>query len=362
MPIWIDQNTTLNAQIAGWPTHQAIGLDTEFMRTNTFVPHLALVQANVADAIALLDAPALGAMEPLAAYLSDANTVTIMHSASEDLEALASALPNGPSQLFDTQIAAALAGLGAGLSYQKLTLQLLDIEIAKTETRSDWLKRPLSDEQLEYAAQDVLHLPALHQKLGERLDVLGRSTWLAEDCQRMLDRFKQNEIDPEPQRAFRTAANWPLEAQARLRKLLLWREAAARAYDRPKSWLLEDNLIISLAEQPPGSFEELKSRSQQQRALRQAPREALWREISTPLSVQELDIRPIPAPLNGVQKRAISAMKAAVSSVAADLQLPEGLLCPRRQLENLVSQQTWPSALSGWREPLLYSKLMALVP
>src|SRR6185312_13712851 len=112
------------------------------MRTDTFRPRLALLQVNTGGAIALLDSPRLGDHAALAQRLLDPGVTCVMHSASEDLEALADILPSGPAQLFDTQIAAAMTGLGAGLSYQKLVALLLGIDLPKAETRSDWLKRP----------------------------------------------------------------------------------------------------------------------------------------------------------------------------------------------------------------------------
>jgi len=131
----------LAAWIAQQPPHSLIGLDTEFMRTDTFRPKLALIQANVGGAIALLDAPQIwkdpnnSAPDALAARLRDPACLCVMHSASEDLEALAGIVPDGPAVLFDTQIAAAMTGLGAGLSYQKLVALLLTIDLPKAETR-----------------------------------------------------------------------------------------------------------------------------------------------------------------------------------------------------------------------------------
>src|SRR5262249_19816613 len=159
--------------------------------------------------------------------------LSIMHSAGEDLEALAPLLADGPGELFDTQIAAALVGLAFGMSYQKLVAQLHGVELAKAETRSDWLRRPLSASQPEYAAHDVEWLPRLHEVLAGRLEQRGRREWLREECRTLIDRICRAEPDPQPQRALRGAADWPIERQALLRRLLLWRNAAARTLDKP---------------------------------------------------------------------------------------------------------------------------------
>lgn len=359
---WIDDPTALDAWMALRPAHALIGLDTEFMRTNTFTPRLALLQVNIDGATALLDAPKLGEHAALAVRLRDAAGVCVMHSASEDLEALAMIVPEGPANLFDTQIAAAMAGLGFGVSYQKLVALLLGIDLPKSETRSDWLQRPLSLAQLDYAAQDVAYLPELHALLTEKLRALGRSDWLAEDCRRMIERVRHAVPDTQPQRAFRGAAEWPRDNQALLRRLLLWREASARTLDKPRPWLLDDAHALNLAAQPPANIDELFERTKGLRALRSAQRTQLVAVLQAPLTDDDRAIAPIPLPMSNAEKRAASAMKEAVATVAKTLDLPEGLLCPRRHLESLLADRAWPAALDGWRRPLLHDALMALLP
>jgi ribonuclease D len=361
MHSWIDTPAALASWIDARTMPQRIGLDTEFMRTNTFAPRLALAQICVGGEIALLDSPRLGAHEALAASLRDARNPCVMHSAGEDLEALASILPRGPATLFDTQIAAAMAGLGFGLSYQKLVALLAGVDVPKAETRSDWLLRPLSAAQLEYAAQDVVWLPRLHDQLAEKLEVLGRSAWLAEDCRALIER-SNTQPDPEPQRTLRGAADWPLERQALLRRLLRWRDARARTLDKPKPWILDDAHALQLAAQPPRDAAELFERSKGLRALRGPQRQELLDLLLEPLTNEDLDFAPIPRPLDLEQRRALASMREAVAAIAAQLLLPEGLLCARRHLETLLTDRRWPAALEGWRRPLLHDVLMAKLP
>ena len=356
------QWTAANGELDDWlNAHDCAGatyLDTEFMRTNTFFSRLALVQINVDGDIALLDAPALGAAPRLAARMRDAQHPCVMHSASEDLEALSGIVPQGPALLFDTQIAASMAGMGFGLSYQKLVAQLLGIDLPKAETRSDWMQRPLSESQLEYAAQDVLHLPALHSILVDKLTELGRADWLAEDCQRMVERICNSQSDPQPQRGFRGASDWPRERQAVLRRLLLWRDASARSLNKPRPWILDDAHALSLASQPPADATDLFERCKGLRALRGPQRMELLELLTRPVQPEELDIAPIPPALTGAQKRQLASLREQVSRIAAELNLPEGLLCPRKHLEMLVGEHAWPAVLEGWREPVLRDALM----
>ena len=361
MHSWIDTPAALAPWMDARSNPTLIALDTEFMRTNTFMPKLALVQICIDSEVALIDMPQLGPAEALTARLADARNVCIMHSASEDLEALASILPRGPGQLFDTQIAAAMSGLGFGLSYQKLVAAMIGLDLPKGETRSDWLARPLSESQLEYAAQDVIWLPQLHSMLAEKLEALGRSTWLAEDCRTLVERANPLP-DPQPHRALRGAADWPIERQAMLRRLLLWRDASARTLDKPKPWILDDAHALQLAANPPRDANVLFERTKGLRALRGPQRQQLLDLLQAPLTPEDLDIAPIPAPLDLAQRRVLSSMKDAIAAIATQLDVPEGLLCARRHLEALLSDGVWPRALEGWRKPLLYDVLAALLP
>ncbi|MBN8884808.1 MAG: ribonuclease D [Rudaea sp.] len=359
---WIDSTAALGAWMGKHAAATVVALDTEFMRVSTFAPILALVQVKIGDEVALLDSPQLGEHAALAASLADPSHVCVMHSASEDLEALAGIVPAGPAVLFDTQIAAAMAGLGFGLSYQKLVAHLFGVELPKSETRSDWLQRPLSAAQLDYAAQDVVWLPQIHARLADTLESLGRSAWLAEDCRRMIERVRTAAPDSQPQRAFRSAAEWPRENQILLRRLLRWRESAARRYDKPRSWLLDDAHALDLAQRPPLDANALFERTKGLRALRSAQRTEVLERLQAPADADDDATVAVPPPMNSNEKRAVAAMKDAVAAVAQELDLPEGLLCPRRHLEAFITDRAWPAALEGWRKPLLFERLQALCP
>ncbi|MEO6967604.1 MAG: HRDC domain-containing protein [Rhodanobacteraceae bacterium] len=352
------------AAFTGWGATRkddVLGLDTEFMRRNTFYPQLALIQIAANGECALVDPLAFDPSPPLRALVD--GRLCVMHSASEDMEALGPLLDGTILRLFDTQIAAAICGLGFGLSYQRLVGELLGVEIPKDETRSDWLQRPLSHAQREYAQQDVAHLHALYTLLDARLHERNRSGWFAEDCARQAARLQRDDGDLQPQRGFRNAAAWPRPAQARLRRVLRWREHSARALDKPRPWLLDDATALSLAQQPPASPNELFERSRGLRALRSAQRSELFEILRKPASEDELgDLAPIsPAP-HGEAKAAMTAMKQAADALAMQLDLPAGLLCPRRALEEYVVTRAWPESLAGWRWELLEPLLVPLLP
>ena len=176
MATWINAPDQLDAYRALRPAR--IGLDTEFIRERTYWPQLALVQMAVGEHILLIDPLQPGMTAALRPWLEDTSITKIMHSASEDLVAFQHACGCLPRPLFDTQIAAALCGIGAGMGYQKLVAHVTGVELEKGEQRSDWMRRPLSQSQLHYAADDVRYLFAVHDALRAELSSSGRLAWL----------------------------------------------------------------------------------------------------------------------------------------------------------------------------------------
>ncbi len=350
---WIAEPTALAEHLARWGDIELLALDTEFIRERTWWAQLALVQMTVpGQDVLLVDPTVPGIPELLKPLLDNPAIVKLMHSASEDVQALQHGCGAIPAPLFDTQIAAALCGIGAGMGYQKLVETQLGIALPKSETRSDWLRRPLSPAQLVYAADDVLHLHALHAILRDRLRELDRAQWLAEDCARLLATSSNETPDRYPHLTLRGAQYLDAEAQAMLCRLLRWREVQARAGDRPKGWILDNELAISLARKPPIDSRALHAFLDTQPKAPRKLRTELWDALAVPLTAEERDIPLVLTP-DGVQKKLLRALQDAVAAEAARLGLGEGVLASRRTLESLLDGNGWPAALDGWRRPLL---------
>jgi ribonuclease D len=361
---WIDRRDDLATWLAPVGAAAVVGLDTEFMRRNTFYPQLALLQLAHDGRYALIDPLAFPFGDALKPTFADQPVVTVMHSAGEDLEAMAPYLPDGPHTLFDTQIAAAFVGMGLGISYRALVAELVGAELDKGETRSDWLQRPLTESQKLYATLDVVHLHPVHAILSERLAERGRAAWHAEDCARMKRRASQREGDPQPQRGFKPAAEWAADRQALLRRVLRWREKTARALDKPRSWLLEDAHALELVGKIPSSTNQLEELTRGTRSLRGPQREELYDLLHRPVEPEEIEATaPVVGHPVGDAKRAINDMRSAVDTLATQLDLPPGLLCSRKTMEEYVmTGGQWPEALEGWRREVLFERLSALLP
>lgn len=358
---------TCRADLAAWfdavAPGDVVGLDTEFTRRSTFHPQLSLLQLAHRGRHALVDPLAFDLADTLQASLAERPITCVMHSAGEDLETLAPWLPHGPATLFDTQTAAAFAGLGQGCGYRALVLDLCSVELDKGETRSDWNRRPLSAAQTRYATLDVVYLEPLHDALVDRVRGHGHMDWFKADCERLKHRAESDPVPEQPQLELHAAAGWPAVRQAQLRQLLQWRERAARSWDKPRNWLIDNHQALALAHDPPASMDQLMQVTRGQRALRGALRRELFDVLQrAPDAAEVAATLPITGRPDHKSREVVQAMKQRIDRLAHEHDLPPGLLCPRKPLEAYVATRQWPDMLQGWRRELLQPHLQPLLP
>jgi ribonuclease D len=347
----ITSRERLGEVAAGWRGEPALALDTEFVFERTFHPRLGLVQVATPAGTWLVDPVALGDLAPLAGALAAAALRTL-HAGQGDLQALARRGVWLTSPLFDTQIAAALAGLGGGLSYQRLVAALRGIELAKHATRSDWLARPLSERQRTYAAEDVAHLVPVGEELRSRLERLGRLAWAFEDSARLLaDAAAPADLE-DAVRRLGSLGHLSPRARAAARALAAWREREADLRDLPRRWVLSDEALLRIARLDPDQPEPLA-------ALEGVPRQQVasdgeaWIEILR--TAGEEPAPPASARLEPRERKSVDRLAALVRHRAAELEIPAELLAPRRLLIDLVRRRArggdgHPDGLRGWRE------------
>jgi ribonuclease D len=335
-----------------------IGLDTEFLRERTYHARLCLVQLSAADDAQCIDPLAVAALAPLATLLAAPGTVKVMHASRQDLEVLYP-VAGLTRPVFDTQIAAALAGFPAQVGYAELVRRLLQHDLAKSHTRTDWSRRPLSDAQLAYALDDVRYLLPLARELERRLAQLGRLEWLAEELAGLED---TRGLAPDPQDAWQRLKGLRGLDPARtrlVRALAEWRERCALEHDRPRGWILDDaalreivlrvprNLaeLAAIAELPPGV---VKHRGTQ---LLECVAQAAVPDPAPPAPV-----RPRPDPQRSALVRKLADLSQAV---AAELEVAPEVLAPRRELEQLADGHRDGAVLRGWRRAVLGERLLA---
>ncbi|WP_019567617.1 ribonuclease D [Thioalkalivibrio sp. ALMg13-2] len=227
-----------------------IALDTEFMREKTYYPRLCLIQLATLDQIACVDPLQLDIklLEPL---LFDTGVTKVFHSASQDLEVLYRELGRVPTPVFDTQIAASMLGHGEQIGYANLVKAILDRDLDKSQTRTDWARRPLSKEQILYAADDVRFLATVFMRLLHELESHDRMHWLRPEMEALSDPAL---YEPNPEAAWqRVSGAKRLKPRERgiLKAVAAWREHAAQASDRPRRWILADDILIDIARRTP---------------------------------------------------------------------------------------------------------------
>jgi ribonuclease D len=238
------------AQVAG-----AVGIDTEFIWDRTYYPTLGLVQIGYPDGhCELIDAPEIEDWSSFAELMSDPNTVKILHDAQQDLTILHRACGGLPKNIFDTQRSAGFVGLSSTISLSELLKTLVKVRLAKTETRSNWLARPLTDAQLTYAEDDVRYSTRLMVKIMDRAEALGRREWILDEMKGYENEALYVVSDPDFEMP-RVRGSGSLTHQQRniLRALGAWREVKARKRNLPRNFILSDDAIVSLIKHPPES-------------------------------------------------------------------------------------------------------------
>jgi ribonuclease D len=351
----------LQDRVAAWPAGAPLAIDTEFVRERTYYPRLCLIQVAVGDEILLVDAIALPDGGALARELAGTARRKLAHAARQDIEALLPITGEPPAPVFDTQQAAALLGFPAQVGYAELVRQLLGVELAKGHARTDWARRPLSPEQLAYAADDVRYLPALADALEARLTAAGRRDWLDEESTALRD-ISLYRVEPdEAWRRLKGLERLDASAFAAACALAAWRERRAMARDLPRGWILPDAAILDLA------------------ALRPRTREALSRIDSVPpgtaaRAADELlaavAAEPAVAPLRGgdgpgrpgpEELRLQKVLQKLLGEVAAALAIQPEILATRRELVALARGERDLPALRGWRRAVIGERLVAVL-
>ena len=239
-----------------------LALDTEFVGEDTFIPRLELIQVATATTAAVIDFPAVQASGSLGVFwdlICDAKIEKIVHAGRQDLDLFATHAGQIPKPFFDTQIAAAMVGYGAQVAYANLVQRLHGTKLAKAHTFTNWSARPLSDDQIAYALEDVEFLLSIHTHLQDRLSTLGRSEWVSEEFARL--EMAVGEKSREPQERYQRIRGWDTlkpKGAAVLRELAAWRETEARRRNVPRGRVMRDEVLLQLARHPPKSINDLR--------------------------------------------------------------------------------------------------------
>ena len=328
-----------------------LGVDTEFVRERTYYPRPGLLQFSDGNQAWLVDPVALAGQECLQSLVSElmnnARITKILHSTGEDLEVIDLVGQAQPDPLFDTQRAAALLGWPLQIRYELLANELLGLEFPGGLGRNDWCRRPLPDAWLEYAANDVIALPDMHDALTERLARAERLAWLTEDCRRIRERG-QDTVDPVIR--VKGAAGLSDNQLDRLDRLAQWRERQARRRDLPRGFVAPDAVLLELARMESPDEKALDRLATGRQRLGKQDRAAILTVLRE--AARDFSRPPELRPLTREQRAEIKALQAHVRGVANELGVEPAVLASRRDLTRRVLGLPCPW-LDGWRGELL---------
>lgn len=360
---YIDNPADLAAYCNELRRHDWFALDTEFMREKSYYPQLCLIQIATPEGAACIDPFGLDDLGPLLDLLYDPAILKVLHAARQDLEIFHVMRGTPPTPVFDTQLAATLLGHGDQIGYGALVKETLGVELAKAHSRADWSLRPLTPEQLAYAADDVRYLVQIYQQQRAALEQNGRLAWLAEDFAALSD---ARTYDNPPQEAWRRIKGVNLLKGAQLavlQRLAAWREQQAQDSDRPRRWVLKDEVMFDLAKLMPDSLEQLgRLRGLEKGTLERHGRrllELIQQGKKTPPNHWprlETVVRLTPQ-----QEALVDAMMALVRLRAQEQQVSVPTLAPRREVERLLGGDADAALRHGWRAQLVGHDLERLL-
>ena len=340
-----------------------IAMDTEFLREKTYYPVSCLLQIATPEWVVCVDPIALPDLTELFEVINNQDIIKVLHSCRQDLEIFYQFTGNVISPVFDTQIAAPLLGFQENPGYAMLVSSFLNINLSKAHTRTDWSIRPLSEAQIQYAADDVIYLCKIYKEICKRLEESGRSDWLKKDFER-LNNKDLYQLPP--------AKAWlKVKGKNRLtgkqlsivQALTEWRERTAQSENRPKNWLVRDDLLLELAKLQPVTVSELaKIRTINERSVNR------YGKVICQLINEAKDKAPIP--LNDKskikkktqqQEAVLDVLTALVRVRADENSLNPMILASKKDLEKLLIDEEDSLILQGWRYSMVGKELQGLL-
>ncbi len=339
-----------------------VALDTEFVRERTYFARLCLIQIATPGWLAMIDPLALPDISPLLDALDTARPVKVLHAARQDLEVFHDLDGRVPAPVHDTQIAAAFLGHDDQIGYGALVQTLLGVTLDKAHTRTDWARRPLSPEQLQYARDDVRYLAGLYPLILEQLEARGRRDWFEQECERLVDPALYRADPAEAWRRLKGGGRLPPDAQQVLRELAAWRERRARERNLPRGWVLRDAQLLEIARRQPDTPARLaEAAGLEERALKRMG-EDLLECVRAGRQAEPVALWAESARLTDEETKRAERIGAELKALAAEQGIAPALLGTRREIERLARGASASALLAGWRGTILGERLRALLP
>jgi ribonuclease D len=344
-------------------------VDTEFVRERTYFHRTGLIQVGGGEHFAAIDPIVLPDMAPLLELLKDPTKVKVFHAARQDLEILVRLCGQVIPPVFDTQIAAALVGWGTQISFAKIVYKALGKKIHKSETYTDWCRRPLSDSQIKYAIDDVRYLMPVYNKLIERLEKMGRLDWVQGEVNAWED--PKTFAFPDPYQRFMKIKNMrslrPRNLTV-LQKIAAWREGEAVKRDCLAKAIIRDETLLEIARKAPRDVKTLSGiRGFYQKELNKSGASILF-AIERAMEVPESDLVKLPESNGHATTRGVEELLSAYVQIRSEeLKIEPSFLADRKQIHSFVAHFEQKEDMEehflfqGWRKELIGSPMFSLL-
>jgi len=335
-------------------------VDTEFVGEGRYYPAVGAIQIAGDGELALIDPLAVEDLTPLKKILLDAKIEKVFHAARQDLAIFYHLFGAPVKSIFDTQLAAALLGNEEQISFARLVERITDTHLRKSHSFSDWLRRPLSAKQVEYALEDVRYLAPVYEALREELQARGRLVWAEEEFRRLETAADFNHPDPrELFRQLRGAERLKGEELARLQNLTAWREETAQAQNLPVGRICLDGVLMELARHPRASLQELREvRGLNGQQVERFGR-GLLQVLQEPLAEPYPTITRSPTLASRLEPT-VDFLTLCLRSLAAENDISSGLLATRSDLTKIVllGEKAEVPLLQGWRRQAVGEEIL----
>lgn len=342
---------------------KVLAVDTEFLRERTYHPRLCLLQlASSPEDIALVDPIAIRDLSPVASLFKDPAITKVIHSCSQDLEVLDGAMGCVPEPLFDTQVAASFLGHRMQLGYGPLVESYTGVHLAKAESLTDWSRRPLEPEQLEYAADDVRYLPGIYESMMAELVSRDRLGWVLPEMQALTDPAHYRHLPADAYLHLRRAASLTRKQLAVAREVCAWREKVAESRNIPRKWVLSDEVVVEICKRLPDDVNRLRRiRGTEQLSERDA--EAVLHAVSRGKACPNSELPQMKRKSHPTaeQESVVDLMYAMLRIISEKSGVATQLIATRDDLVDFMDGKPDAALASGWRLALAGGQLRGLL-
>lgn len=361
--LYVDNNEKLQQLCQSIKDAPLLILDTEFVREKTYRAKLCLIQIATDDIVACIDPIALPDISSLMDIINDKNKLKILHAARQDYEIFFDLTNQLPQPLFDSQLAASLLGYGEQAGYATLVEKVLGVQLDKAHTRTDWSKRPLSEAQIRYASDDVVYLRELYPLLQKQLIEQGRENWLDEE----FDALCQPELFiTRPEDAWNKVKGInrlrPRQLAA-AKNISEWREKMAVKKDRPRRWILADDILLAASQLLPKNISQLESIANIKKSVIENSGEIILDCVQKALTLNENELPSTVKPkrLSADQEIIADLLLTQLKLIANEYNISPTNIANRKMIEKLICGETDIALLKGWRHQLAGNKLQELL-